>query len=45
MLHLKCKFKLLKTGKATMIRFNTLEKICSVLNCHPGDILGYVNEP
>ncbi len=29
----------LKTGKAKAVRFSTLEKICEVLNCQPGDIL------
>ena len=29
----------LKTGKAKAIRFSTLEKICEVLQCQPGDIL------
>ncbi|WP_282564717.1 helix-turn-helix domain-containing protein [Liquorilactobacillus sicerae] len=33
---------ILKTGKAHGIRFNTLEKICSVLECQPGDILEYI---
>jgi Predicted transcriptional regulator len=32
---------ILKTGKAKAIRFSTLEKICEVLNCQPGDILEY----
>ncbi|MCB9231009.1 MAG: helix-turn-helix transcriptional regulator [Bacteroidia bacterium] len=32
---------LLKTGKARGIRFNTLESICRVLDCQPGDILVY----
>lgn len=32
---------ILKTGKARGIRFNTLEKICQVLQCQPGDILKY----
>ena len=32
----------LKTGKARAIRFSTLEKICEVLECQPGDILEYV---
>ncbi|MBF7094480.1 helix-turn-helix transcriptional regulator [Streptococcus sp. HF-1907] len=32
---------ILKTGKARGIRFNTLAKICDVLNCQPGDILEY----
>ncbi|MBC3862771.1 helix-turn-helix transcriptional regulator [Undibacterium jejuense] len=31
----------LKTGKAKAIRFDTLEKICAILNCQPGDILAY----
>jgi putative transcriptional regulator len=32
---------ILKTGKARAIRFTTLEAICKVLNCQPGDILEY----
>lgn len=35
---------ILKTGKARAIRFSTLEAICKVLNCQPGDILEYVLE-
>ena len=35
----------LKNGKVTAIRFSTLEKICEVLNCQPGDLLEYVDEP
>jgi len=35
---------ILKTGKAKAVRFSTLEAICEVLNCQPGDILEYVNE-
>ncbi len=31
----------LKTGKAKAVRFSTLEKICEVLECQPGDILEY----
>ncbi len=31
----------LKTGKVKAIRFSTLEKICDVLECQPGDILEY----
>lgn len=30
---------ILKTGKAKAIRFSTLEAICKVLECQPGDIL------
>lgn len=32
---------ILKTGKAKAIRFETLNEICRVLNCEPGDILKY----
>ena len=32
---------ILKTNKAKAIRFSTLENICSVLKCEPGDILEY----
>ena len=32
---------ILKTGKAKAIRFSTLEAICRVLDCKPGDILEY----
>lgn len=32
---------ILKTGKAKGIRFETLEKICQVLDCQPGDLLKY----
>lgn len=31
----------LKTGKVKAIRFSTLNSICDVLNCQPGDILEY----
>ncbi|MBE6852174.1 MAG: helix-turn-helix transcriptional regulator [Ruminococcus sp.] len=34
----------LKTGKAKAVRFSTLEKICEVLDCQPGDILEYTKE-
>lgn len=34
----------LKTGKAKAVRFNTLEAICKVLECTPGDILEYREE-
>ena len=30
---------LLKTGKVRGVRFNTLDAICSALDCQPGDIL------
>jgi len=35
---------ILKTGKAKAIRFSTLEAICKVLDCQPGDILEYKEE-
>ena len=34
----------LKTGKAKARRFSTLEAICKVLDCQPGDILEYTDE-
>jgi putative transcriptional regulator len=34
----------LKTNKARAIRFSTLDSICKVLNCTPGDLLEYVLE-
>ena len=35
---------ILKTNKAKAIRFSTLDKICEVLKCKPGDILDYIDE-
>ncbi|WP_206106645.1 helix-turn-helix domain-containing protein [Ilyomonas limi] len=35
---------ILKTEKAKAIRFSTLEAICKVLDCQPGDILEFVSE-
>ena len=32
---------ILKTGKARAIRFSTLEAICEVLRCQPGDLLEF----
>ena len=32
---------ILKTGKAKAVRFSTLEKICEILDCQPGDILEF----
>jgi putative transcriptional regulator len=34
----------LKTGKARAVRFSTLEAICRVLACQPGDLLEYAPE-
>jgi len=31
----------MKTGKISAIRFSTLEAICDILDCQPGDILEY----
>ena len=35
---------LLKNGKVKAIKLTTLEKLCEVLQCQPGDILEYVKE-
>lgn len=35
---------ILKTGKAKAVRFSTLEKLCDVLDCQPGDILEFSRE-
>lgn len=35
---------ILKNNKAKAIRFSTLEEICKVLNCQPGDILEFVED-
>jgi putative transcriptional regulator len=35
---------LLKSGKVRGVRFETMEKICEVLDCQPGDILEYRKE-
>lgn len=34
---------ILKSGKAKAIRFSTLEAICKVLECQPGDVLEYMS--
>ena len=34
----------IKTGKISAIRFSTLEAICDVLECQPGDLLEYDRE-
>jgi putative transcriptional regulator len=34
----------LKSGRAKAIRFGTLEKLCEVLDCQPGDLLAYEKE-
>lgn len=35
---------ILKTGKAKAVRFSTLEAICRVLECQPGDILEFAQD-
>ena len=35
---------ILKTGKAKAIRFSTLESICKVLDCQPGDLLEFAKK-
>ncbi|MCI8951084.1 MAG: helix-turn-helix transcriptional regulator [Lachnospiraceae bacterium] len=35
---------ILKNNKAKAVRFSTLEEICKVLDCQPGDILQYIPE-
>jgi putative transcriptional regulator len=36
---------LLKSGKVRGVRFDTLARICAVLECQPGDLLEYVPGP
>jgi putative transcriptional regulator len=35
---------ILKQGHARAIRFSTLEKLCEVLDCQPGDLLAFKNQ-
>ncbi len=35
---------ILKTNKAKAIRFSTLESLCRVLDCQPGDLLAFEEE-
>lgn len=35
---------ILKNNKAKAIRFSTLNEICKILDCQPGDILEYVED-
>jgi putative transcriptional regulator len=35
----------LKTGKAKAVRFSTLNRLCDVLECQPGDLLAYERRP
>lgn len=34
---------ILKNNKAKAVRFSTLESLCEILNCQPGDLLEYVD--
>ncbi|MCI1217605.1 helix-turn-helix domain-containing protein [Bifidobacterium crudilactis] len=34
----------LKNGRAKAIRFSTLDEICRVLQCQPGDVLEYIDD-
>jgi len=36
---------ILKNDKAKAIRFSTLEALCRELDCQPGDLLEYIEEP
>jgi putative transcriptional regulator len=36
---------LLKSGKVRGVRFETLQRICEVLQCQPGDLLEYRHDP
>ena len=40
----KANLSILKTQKAKGVRFNTLESICKILHCQPGDIIEYVED-
>jgi putative transcriptional regulator len=35
----------LKTGRAKAVRFSTLERLCEVLECQPGDLLAFEVRP
>ena len=35
---------ILKKGKAKAIRFSTMEAICQILDCQPGDILEFISD-
>ncbi|MFK4878524.1 helix-turn-helix domain-containing protein [Lactococcus petauri] len=35
---------ILKNGKAKAIRFSTLEGLCRILECQPGDLLEYIED-
>ena len=35
---------ILKTGKAKAVRFSTLNALCAILDCQPGDLLEYTGD-
>ena len=35
----------LKTGRAKAVRFSTLERLCQILECQPGDLLSFEKSP
>ncbi|WP_139422012.1 helix-turn-helix domain-containing protein [Chryseobacterium mulctrae] len=35
---------ILKTGKAKALKLSTLEAICKILDCQPGDLLEYIKD-
>jgi putative transcriptional regulator len=35
----------LKNGRAKAVRFSTLDAMCRVLQCQPGDLLDWVEDP
>ncbi len=36
---------ILKTGKARAVRFSTLDAVCRILDCQPGDLFEYRKQP
>lgn len=40
----KANLSILKNNKARAVRFTTLEALCHILDCQPGDLLEYVTE-
>jgi putative transcriptional regulator len=39
------RLSLFRTGKVRGIRFATIARMCAVLECEPGDLLGYAFDP
>ncbi len=39
----KANLSILKNSKAKAVRFSTLEGLCNILDCQPGDLLEYVS--